>query len=293
MTSAASEALGPETELRVEPAPDPDGMRLADVGKANAVVRLTWDEAEHRRARILCYFRKSQRWVDREVVFDASDPERERGRTLGFLVASMLINANSPAGDSTEPDEPRSPSREAPRDNAVTENGARAPQQLPSTTLVAAAELASAGAATGYGFWLGAERAIFRQALWFGGSAHARFGFIDKAEANSRLLGLGLHLNWVTVRAGPLWLGARVGGSLAQLSATRLVGDATESQNRVLPSAEILAHTGYRFSAGSALSAQLGGEFLSGVTRISVGENEVATWPWAALVVRAGIESAF
>ncbi|HET9931016.1 MAG TPA: hypothetical protein VFQ35_10025, partial [Polyangiaceae bacterium] len=55
MTGAASEALGPDTELRLEASPDPEGIRLADVGNASAVVRLTWDESEHRRARITCF----------------------------------------------------------------------------------------------------------------------------------------------------------------------------------------------------------------------------------------------
>lgn len=292
MTSAASEALGSDTELRVEVAPDPEGMRLSDVGEANAVVRLSWDEGEHRRARILCFFRRSQRWIDREVVFDASDPERERGRTLGFLLASMVINA------SNEPSiAPAADRAMAPPSPLDTERG---PERAfaggyPATALAASAEVASAGAASGYGFWLGIERAVAARELWIGGAAHARFGWIGEAQASSRLLGLGIHLTWLPVQTRRLALGSRLGSSLAQLSATHVApgGTQSETQNRVLPSAEVLAVSAYRLGPSSALSLQLGGEFLSGVTSISVSGKEVASWPWAALLLRLGIETAF
>jgi hypothetical protein len=289
MTGAASEALGPDTALRVEAAPDPEGMRLSDAGDASAVVRLSWDEAEHRRARILCFFRRSQRWIDREVVFDASDPERERGRTLGFLLASMVINASSEpeaAAKQGPPNEPERAGRESATQNS---SGRPAATRVPASVLAASAEVTSAGAASGYGFWIGVERAVVGRELWIGGGAHARFGYIAPAQASSRLLGLGLHMSWLPVQAGRLTVGSRIGGSLAQLSATTSL----ETQNRVLPSAEVLALAGYRLSPGSVLSAQAGGEFLSGVTRISVAEKQVATWPWAAVLLRVGIETAF
>ncbi|MGC4090254.1 MAG: hypothetical protein QM756_20715 [Polyangiaceae bacterium] len=294
LTSAAGEALGADTELRVEAAPDPEGMRLSDVGGASAVVRLTWDEAEHRRAHLLCYVQSSQRWIDREVVFEATDPERERGRTLGFLLASMLLNDENATG----PEPARQPPKSVPAKDAASPSSAAAAQPVRparlSTALSAGAELASAGAASGYGFWVAGERSIAGQALWMGASGHARFGSIDSAQASSRLLALGMHLTWFFIRTEPIWLGGRLGASLNQLSATRtLPGLPSETQSRILASTDVFAIAGVRFSRSSALSLQLGGEFLSGVTNISVKDQERATWPWAAFTGRAGVETAF
>lgn len=296
MAGAASEALGPDMELRVEAAPDPEGLRLADVGNASAVVRLTWDEAEHRRARVVCFSRRSQRWVDREVVFETSDPERERGRTLGFLLASMVLHAASD-GAATSADEPASEGiAPATPDRAASESAAsQEAAESSASSLAATAELTSAGAASGYGFWFGVERAVVERELWVGGGAHARFGSLVEAQASARLLGLGVHLTWLPVRSNSLVLGARLGCSLAQLSAKRWAGSGSgeESRDRVLPSGEVLGVFGFRLAPRSTFSAQLGAEFLSGVTVISVrGENR-ATWPWAALLTRFGVETAF
>lgn len=296
MTGAASEALGADTELRVEVAPDPEGIRLSDVGSANVVIRLTWDEAEHRRARITCFSRRGQRWIDREVVFEASDPERERGRTLGFLLASMVLHAaNDEVAprtlEATDTEAARSPAEIPPSDFPPP----RSEDEATASSLAATAELASAGAVSGYGFWFGVERAVADRELWIGGGAHARFGSIVEAQASSRLLGLGVHMTWLPLHSGALVLGTRLGGSLSQLSAKRWAGSGSgeESQDRVLPSAEVLGLLGFRLAPRSVFSAQLGGEFLSGVTAISVRGQERATWPWAALLTRVGVETAF
>ncbi|HET9934589.1 MAG TPA: hypothetical protein VFQ35_27985, partial [Polyangiaceae bacterium] len=240
--------------------------------------------------------RRGQRWIDREVVFETTDPERERGRTLGFLLASMVLHA---AND-----------EEAPPTVETIADGARSSLEVPppdvparpseeadasASSLAATAELASAGAASGYGFWFGVERAVAARELWIGGGAHARFGSIVEAQASSRLLGLGVHMTWLPVRSGSLIFGVRLGGSLAQLSAKRWAGSGTgeESQDRVLPSAEVLSLLGLRLAPRSVFTAQLGGEFLSGVTEVSVRGQARATWPWAALLTRVGVETAF
>lgn len=296
MTGAASEALGPDMELRVEAAPDPEGVRLADVGNASAVVRLTWDEAEHRRARVVCFSRRSQRWIDREVVFEATDPDRERGRTLGFLLASMVLHAADaePTNVGTEFVDEDTAAGAVPRSSSEP-SSFEEPDEASASSLAATAELTSAGAASGYGFWFGVERAVVGRELWVGGGAHARFGSLVEAQASSRLLGLGVHMTWLPVRSGSLVLGARVGCSLAQLSAKRWAGSGSgeESQDRVLPSGEVLGVLGFRLAPRSYFSAQLGGEFLSGVTVISVRGEDRATWPWAALLTRVGVETAF
>lgn len=294
LTGAAAEALGPDTQVRLAVAPDPEGMRLDDARDASAVVRITWDEAEHRRARLLCFFRDSKRFVDREVVFESSDPERERGRTLGFLLASMLLDASvrAPADPTAAPRE----QPEAPHKDAASETARSSASTAPRTALLGAAEFASAGSVVGYGFWFAVERTLGSQRFWLGGSAHARFGSIEHAQASSRVIGLGLQASWLALRAGPVWAGARFGCSVAQLRAARGTESSSggsQTQSRILPSAEVLVHGGYRFSPASALSLQLGTELLPGTTEIYVGDSHLATWPWAAFLARVGVETAF
>jgi hypothetical protein len=56
---------------------------------------------------------------------------------------------------------------------------------------------------------------------------------------------------------------------------------------------ELVLHTGYHFSATSALSSDLGAEFLSGKTEIFVKQRLVATWPRLVPVLRLGVKTTF
>src|SRR6187455_3337000 len=92
-TSAAADAartsLGPNVEVRVEA-----NSTLAEAPKPPALegfVMLRWDSPEHRRARLLCYLPEERRWVDREIAFRPEDPELERGRAIGFVIASIYV----------------------------------------------------------------------------------------------------------------------------------------------------------------------------------------------------------
>ena len=193
--------------------------------------------------------------------------------------------------ETTEPEAARSPLEIPPSDFPQP----KAEDEVSASSLAATAEVASAGAVSGYGFWFAVERAVADRELWIGGGAHARFGSIVEAQASSRLLGLGVHMTWLPVLSGSLVLGARLGCSLSQVSAKRWAGSGSgeESQDRVLPSGEVLGLVGFRLAPRSVFTAQLGGEFLSGVTVISVRGQERATWPWAALLTRVGVETAF
>jgi hypothetical protein len=296
MTNAAHDALGPESEVRAELLPEGDAMSLAKAERASGVVRVSWDSDDHRRARVLCYVPALERVIDREVVFAASDPELERGRTLGFLVASIFIDAGVvvPPRESA----PESRPAGAPPAPDLREDESRKGSPANSRWAIgAAAQLAGPGTATGFGAWLGLERSLGDLPFWLGGSFQARFGTVPEAQASSRFLALGPHATWLFLQPSTRsWLGMRGGASLAQLSIARLNdSDVSEPErrSRFLAAFELLLHAGYDFTPGSALALDLGAELLSGKTQIFLRQREVARWPLVVPTLRVGVNSTF
>lgn len=298
MRNATHDALGPDSVVRAEPLPDTDSPPPQAL-KASGVVRVTWDEGEHRRARVSCYLPALDRWVEREVVFAPSDPEFERGRTLGFLVASIFIDA----GVVERAPEPVR-EKERPVMTAAPKSSSEPPQAVSASSdsdskaaLGAAAQIAGPGAATGFGAWLGLERQLRGSTLWIGGAGQARFGSIPEAQASSRFLALGLQATWLAWLPSPKsWLGIRGSASVAQLSVAHLSDDDAgepDRQSRLLAAFELVLHTGYQFSTASALAGDVGAEFLSGKTAIWVHQRQVAAWPQFVPVLRLGVKSTF
>jgi hypothetical protein len=281
--------------VRAEPAPEDAGLRRPTASKASGIVRVSWDEAEHRRAHLLCYLPALDRSVERDIVFAPSDPELERGRTLGFLVASIFIDAGVVAPpEQPKPEEPKRAGRTSA--SPEPESKPAASESRSRSALGAAAQIAGPGTATGFGAWVGLERSLGGSQLWLGGAAQARFGSVPEAQASSRFLALGLQATWLFWIPSPkAWLGARGSASLAQLAVAHLSEDAgePERQSRILSASELVLHTGYHFSATSALAGDLGAEFLSGKTEIFVKQRLVATWPHLVPVLRLGVKSNF
>lgn len=307
MTAAAREALGREAEVRVEAAPDPDGMRLADVGAAAGAVRVSWDSAEHRRARLLAYLPRYQRWVDRELSFTAEDPESERGRTVGFLVASIFLDAGAvqrpsaaraneqPQPTKDAPSPPSAPQRATEHESASRPSGAHDGTPGPDAALSAAVIVAGPGTGSAFGGWLSGARRI-GGAIWLGVAVQARLGDVDDAQASSRFLSAGLHSSWrFWSPAHNSWLGVRATAALAQVSLAHFSAEdaATVRRQRLLPAFELTMSSGYGLGATSALLFDVGAEMLGGKTEIYVHERRVATWLPLAVVARLGLETSF
>jgi hypothetical protein len=99
MTQGARDAVGGTlTEVRETPATPTDADALAAEGPSgpDAVAELIWRDADHRRSTLRVHLRQSRRWIERSFAFAASDPPAERGRTLGFAVASILPEVAAP-----------------------------------------------------------------------------------------------------------------------------------------------------------------------------------------------------
>ncbi|MDP9149257.1 MAG: hypothetical protein M3O36_04855, partial [Myxococcota bacterium] len=96
MERATHDALGLEAHVEVhetEIVPsDLDVLITEQRAHAAAVVELTWAE-QGRQARLRVHVAQSGRWISRSIGFLPSDADAERGRTIGFAVASMLPDA--------------------------------------------------------------------------------------------------------------------------------------------------------------------------------------------------------
>jgi hypothetical protein len=94
-----SEALGRDARVivRESAGPPSDGEALAVAEEANggAVVEVTWGDQGHRVATLRLHLAGRPRWTDRTIGFRAADADSERGRTIGFTLASMLPEPNA------------------------------------------------------------------------------------------------------------------------------------------------------------------------------------------------------
>jgi hypothetical protein len=102
IADATQDALGSESRVLVREseggAPD-DAQALATErsSRANAVVELCWVAPRHRRATLRMHVASTGSWIERHFAFRRADADAERGRTLGFAVASILPEALSSA----------------------------------------------------------------------------------------------------------------------------------------------------------------------------------------------------
>jgi hypothetical protein len=307
---AATEVLGPAA-MRVERVTRPltDSAALERAGAADGVVELEWDGARQS-VRLHCYIVNQQRWVDRTITFDPSDRESERGRLLGFAVASMLVNGAEPASEATAP-QPQPATRAA--SSKLTDG--QLPQspaswQAAEPTSPAAGWEPLAGHALEFagvvsrGFGGAAENVGASAALRFAVaepyslrlSLSGRAGEIPAAQASTRTLGLGLGLSWSILSptaAVELELRAdALGGwmDVAHLSADDI---RPVRRQRWLFGGDALATLGYRLSPMVTIFAGGGLEAMLGETHIYTHGQEVATVPTLRGVAEAGFRTRF
>jgi hypothetical protein len=313
---AAHEVLGPTAELRVEGVASPlsDGAALERAGLADGVVELSWNVARQT-ALLHCYIASEQRWVDRAIRFSPADREPDRGRMLGFAVASMFIDAPSFArargGEQTLVEPPSGQASAGPTSVAAVESAVASPP-APSSRETAAASRAgladtsppepmagqSAGsdtlefagvAAAGLGASSGAEVGALAalgvplsEPLSLRIQLAGRTGELAVAQANVRRVITGVGLAWNALPdAGRLALRLRVDalGSWFQLSHLSSDDVASVENHGWLFGGDAVATVGYKISALLTFSFGIGFEALSGETHVFTHGIERATLP--------------
>jgi hypothetical protein len=292
MTAAATEALGAAAVVRLHeatPLSDAQALRVEELEQARAVVQLGWGDSARLRARLRMHAARTDRWIDREIVFVPADTVAERGRTLGFTIASMLPEAD-PTVQLSPPAvvEPRGPPAPEP------------PLGRRAIGLLAMGGGGLGGGAGGFGGVLDVESLVGDSfALCF--TAGARWGSLPEIGGSELTAFVGAGGAWWPLAPTPtrhlgIALRAELLGLYQSVSHQRPAG-ATEWKGQALPGADLELEGSWRL--GRSLELVLGGgaEVAFGTIDVSVvpapAGGGTATIPVLRAVANAGIRMRF
>jgi hypothetical protein len=314
MVTALQEAvvrvLGSETRIRTELAiSDPADAEVANgASDVDGVVELSFSPNGDK-ARLHCYVAHEQRWLDREISFGASRGSmrseiNERGRLLGFAVATMYagdtndterepenIAPPTPApAASTVPASPKpTPSRDEP---APTRPG---PQASYVAEFAAVASSGLNGTASGLGASAGFRFALTGP-VWARLFVAGRSGDIPEAQASTRtaLMGGGLALALLP-QSSRFELGARFDAFASYFDVTHLSEDdvAPDRRSRWQVGADLLAEGGFRFTPAIGALVGIGVEGIFGETAIYTHHARVAVVPPLRATAELGFRTRF
>jgi hypothetical protein len=289
MLQALVEALGDvrAAAREVEGPLGDEAMLAAERDTASDVVAaVTWAGPAKLEARVRLHVRASDRWVERGLTFAASDDLRERGRTLGFTMASML------------PDRAPPPRAAQPPPAAIaTPPAPPAPPPRLALDLMVMGSLGLGGNADALGGAFAVRRAL---APWLSvrGELMGRTGVVQAAEATS----LALHLaagvavsplgNPATRRAG---LEVRADLAVLYESLGHLSPDDIDRdrQARLVPGGDLVIEGSVRVLGSAAVVLGVGAEVAFGRTDVFVHERKVAELPPLRLVSSLGLRHYF
>ncbi len=287
--AAARETLGENATVQVEVSPaasDPGIVALEDERHAGAVATLRWDPS-HTSATIHLHRAREGRWVDRTIVFRAADAPAERGRTIGFAVASMLPEQELPrAPEHRIIIAPPPPTAHHPFDGPWHGSfDAQAVGALPFS---------------GYGAGVGADLSgqWYLSRLGFRLGAVIRAGDVAPAQATSIMVSVaaGLEVRIVEPAAGERFgLALRFDMLATFLSLRHLDADDPSPvvQDRWLPGGDLVAEGTFQLGPATAIILGLGAEASLGSTNVYVARKPVATIEPIRLVGELGLRARF
>jgi hypothetical protein len=301
MASATQDALDPSAVVLVREveeatlASDDRAAALADAVHADAIAVLTWPDADHRRAHVHVLARQASgapRWIDRDIAFRDVDAADERGKALGFAVASMVPlrrpeasrdlpvvvapTVRPPEREATPPPPPEPP-RAAPRG---------------AVDLLVVASVGVGGDAGGFGSEAGARFFLGpRFAARVGGGL--RIGDVPEARASSYVGRVEAGLAWralATRGERPFAIGPRADVVLLYQELARPTSnDATSRGARWTPGGDVMLEATWTFVPGAALVVAGGAEVASSPTRVVVDDATTAEIPRLRILGQSGI----
>jgi hypothetical protein len=296
LVRSAQEVLGDQAqvELRTTASELPDSALSNAEPGVDAAASVVWLNSEHRRAAVHCYVGRLHRVVKRELAFDEDADPKERERMLGFVVASLLTPEAEPRTEAV------APADDTLAKSTVTEQPARAPGQREH--FVGMAELVGLGATgiggTGSGFGASlAGRWLFASPLALRLAVGLRRGDIPEASATSEMdfAGLGLAFDSPVTRGSRFSLGGRSSALLLRHEVDHLSADDSrpDRKSRLVPGADVVFESGFRFSSSAGIVAGVGAELALGHTDITVKGKQVAEIPPLRGLVELGIQARF
>jgi hypothetical protein len=309
LVRAVHDAMGPSVLVDVSETPvEPDGdeaVAFEASAHANALAEVQEDEEGGRRVRLRVHVAGSDRWLERQIAFEASDADSERGRTLGYVLAAMLPSRAPEASLEPPPPTVAPAASPAPRPTATSAGTGETPRPARGSTpslafdVVALATTAFDAAANALGGGVTAQ--------WFPQQhVSLRLGFTTRGgtveAANGSTLdfagvaGLEWH-PWRALRGGPLGLAFRADYLCEYQSLTHyptgIPGDLEATQSRWVSAVDAFADGSVRVADGLELVVGLGIEDAFRPIDVEVGGTQVATIPALRAVAETGLRIEF
>jgi hypothetical protein len=292
---AARRAIGGDAIVKIAPFSDPptdeqtketashvpSATEPGKTGTADAVVVLTWSDA-HRRVHLHLLRVAEGTFVDRDIGFDPSDAPRERARTIGFALASMMPDRGAATPDNAAVAPP--PVSSVPPTASPEEN--TRPPVLPAPRVYRGSISALGLGAVGVGgFGGGAGGGILFE--WFLGRwLGVRAGFSGRAEEVGPVSGTSYVLaGSAGARArlaqnGPFELGVGADALLLWQQLSHLDADdpnGPQHSSRFLPGLSLTADFAWYFVDAASLVVGAGAEAAFGQTDLFLRGRDVAT----------------
>jgi hypothetical protein len=285
MFGAASDVVGAGAVRLVEvrQLSDAEALQLETSLAARATVQLDWLDAGRQHARLRLHAARTDRWIDRDLAFAAEDTPTERGRTLGFAIASMLPEGD-PSLQFERPAEPPAPPS----------------MRRYAAGLAATGTMGLGGAASGWGAVATVER-FFGETLSLDVALAGRLGHIDELDARELATSAGVGGAWWPVAPTETrgWgLALRVEALLLYHAVShQRVGGAVHWKGDLLPGADVKLEGTYLVRRGLELVAGGGAEIAFGTIDVTVtpapsGEG-TATIPALRALAEVGIRARF
>lgn len=299
---AARSVLGANAVVQLRHvAEDPDDPESAELAnEVDGVVELSWSE-DGAGARLHCYLSAERRWVDREIKFGgASDggerEQRERGRLLGFAVATMFGEDNTRATPVAAPPKPAVMAPPPPAARPPTPRATeRWPTRLRWLEFAGIVSSGVSGTAAGIGAMAGLRLGVVGP-LAARGFVAGRAGNIPEAQASTRTGQLGAGLSVGFLPASSAWdVGLRADGIVSYFEASHLSEDdvAPDRRQRWLGGADLIAEGGFRITPSAGLYGGAGVEAMFGSTDVYTHGARVAVVPPLRTVAELGFRTRF
>ncbi len=284
LTRAAETVLGSESHIvfheQTKTLNDEEAIALADQMRASIVVSVTWS-GDQSRAHVHVHFSERPGWLERDVSFSPTDPPAERGRTLGFEIATMVPDV--PPADTPRIDRPAT----RPEDKPIAPKVMRRPT---SWSVGLNGVGAFGGDATSYGIGADARWSFVASGFARAGGA-MRFGRVLAADASSLTfvpaLGVGFSLGEPESRVR---FGARADGLAIFTELSRTTP--AETRGRWVPALDAMAELELAASP-VVIAAAVGSEYAFGSTVVRVGTDETATLARWRFVSELGLRVRF
>lgn len=275
---------------------------------AGVLAEVGWSDEPQAQASVHVHVAGTGGWLDRRIGFSASDAPAERGRTVGFAIASVMPEAT--AGGAAPPAAPQ-PAPVIPPPSAMQEQPrapppAEAPQSAPVVPMVPASPRRDAigavdlslvgawgGAAGGGGVEIGGER------RWRSLSARAalewRTGDITAAQVRTLMLSFAPGIAWRPIEPNescPFGVGLRAGYMILREQLTRPI-DGASPPGQWQSGAQALVEGVWQFAPGALAVVAIGGEATFGTLDVVVGGRTVASIEPLRLLAEGGIRARF